>query len=63
MRTLVVIGDHDFVRAEHAAWLAAVIPDARLAVLPAMTHMSLCHRVDLLVPVLDELLGRSSGCE
>jgi pimeloyl-ACP methyl ester carboxylesterase len=56
-RTLVVIGDHDFVRVEHAAWMATVIPDARLAVLPGTTHMSLCHRADLLVPMLDELLG------
>jgi len=62
-RTLVVIGDHDFVRVEHAALMATLIPDSRLAVLPGTTHMSLCDRADLLIPMLDELLGRSTGCQ
>jgi pimeloyl-ACP methyl ester carboxylesterase len=33
--TLVVVGDRDVVKVEHAAWLARVIPGARLLVLPA----------------------------
>ena len=32
---LLVIGDKDFVRIEHAAQMRELIPDARLAVLPA----------------------------
>ncbi|MCX4878710.1 alpha/beta fold hydrolase [Streptomyces sp. NBC_00847] len=55
--TLLVIGDTDFVRVEHAAEMQALIPDARLAVLPATTHAALMRRTDLLVPLLTEFLG------
>ncbi|GHD06805.1 oxidoreductase [Streptomyces violarus] len=55
--TLVVIGDTDFVRAEHAAEMRDLIPDARLAVLPDTTHMALMRRKELLLPMLEEFLG------
>lgn len=55
-RTLVLVGDHDFVRVAHAARMAETIPDAGLAVLPRTTHMDLTHRVALLVPLLAEHL-------
>jgi pimeloyl-ACP methyl ester carboxylesterase len=55
--TLLVIGDTDFVRVEHAAEMQALIPEARLAVLPGTTHMSLMRRTALLLPMLDEFLG------
>jgi len=54
--TLLVIGDTDFVRVEHAAEMQRLIPDARLAVLPATTHMNLMRRTALLLPLLDEFL-------
>ena len=55
--TLLVIGDTDFVRVEHAAEMQGLIPDARLAVLPATTHMALMQRTELLLPVVTEFLG------
>lgn len=54
--TLLVVGDGDFVRVEHAAEMQRLIPDARLAVLPGTTHMSLMRRTSLLTPLLDEFL-------
>ena len=61
--TLVLIGDHDFAKVSHADELRTLIPDARLAVLPATTHMSLTGRTDLLVPVLRDFLdaGRDAA--
>ncbi|WP_405622923.1 alpha/beta fold hydrolase [Streptomyces sp. NBC_00076] len=54
--TLLVVGDTDFVRVEHAAEMQRLIPGARLAVLPATTHMDLMRRTALLLPLLDEFL-------
>jgi pimeloyl-ACP methyl ester carboxylesterase len=55
--TLVLIGDNDFVRVEHAAHMQEVLPDARLAVVPGATHVGLLHETDLVVPVLRRFLG------
>jgi pimeloyl-ACP methyl ester carboxylesterase len=55
--TLLVIGDTDFVRVEHAAEMHRLIPDARLAVLPATTHIALMRRTPFLLPMLEEFLG------
>lgn len=55
--TLLVIGDYDFVRIEHAAAMLALIPDCRLAVLPGTTHMTVTERLDLLLPVLETFLN------
>jgi pimeloyl-ACP methyl ester carboxylesterase len=41
---LVVIGDNDYVRIDHAAEMAQLIPDARLAVLPGTTHLGITGR-------------------
>lgn len=46
--TLLVIGDHDFVRIEHAADLLALLPHARLAVLPDTTHVGTMSHPTLL---------------
>ncbi|MEU5540364.1 hypothetical protein [Streptomyces sp. NPDC020362] len=54
--TLLVIGDHDFVRIEHAAGMRGLIPDARPAVLPGTTRMALMRRSALLLPLLGEFL-------
>ncbi|AZQ32368.1 alpha/beta fold hydrolase [Streptomyces cyaneochromogenes] len=54
--TLLVVGDTDFVRVEHAAAMQRLIPRARLAVLPATTHMTLMRRTSLLLPLLSEFL-------
>lgn len=55
--TLLIIGDRDFVRVEHAAEMQRLIPRAQLAVLPATTHMALMRRTDVLLPVVGEFLG------
>ncbi|RSN03906.1 alpha/beta hydrolase [Streptomyces sp. WAC 01325] len=54
--TLLLIGDRDFVRVEHAAEMQRLIPGARLAVLPATNHMTLMRRTPLLLPLLNEFL-------
>ena len=57
-RTLIMIGDHDFVTVEHAALELELIPDARLAVVPDATHNGLMHRADVVVPILGDFLAR-----
>jgi pimeloyl-ACP methyl ester carboxylesterase len=54
--TLLVIGDTDFVRVEHAAEMLRLIPGARLAVLPDTTHMNLMLRSELLLPMVGDFL-------
>ncbi|PWI15162.1 alpha/beta hydrolase [Streptomyces sp. Act143] len=55
--TLLLIGDSDFVRVEHAAEMQSLIPRSHLAVLPATTHMTVLRRTFLVLPLLDEFLG------
>lgn len=55
--TLVLVGDHDFVRLEHAGQMRELIPGAQLAVLPDCTHMAVTQRVAELIPMLDRFLA------
>ncbi len=56
--TLVVIGDADVVRPEHAAEMAALLPHARLAVLPLADHEGVViGRGGWLVPMVEEFLA------
>ncbi|TQM09612.1 alpha/beta fold hydrolase [Pseudonocardia kunmingensis] len=55
---LLVIGDTDFVRIEHAAEMLGLIPHAQLAVLPATRHTEVVQRTDVLVPALTRFLER-----
>jgi pimeloyl-ACP methyl ester carboxylesterase len=55
---LLVIGDTDFVRIEHAAQMLELIPDAQLAVLPGTRHTEVPYRTDVLVPMLYGFLKR-----
>ena len=55
--TLLVFGDHDFVRLEHAVQVHGLIPGAQLAVLPGTTHMSVLRRADLIVPLVTGFLS------
>jgi pimeloyl-ACP methyl ester carboxylesterase len=54
---LLVIGDTDFVRIEHAAEMLELIPDAQLAVLPRTRHTELMLRTDVLAPLLGNFLA------
>jgi pimeloyl-ACP methyl ester carboxylesterase len=53
---LLVIGDTDFVRIEHAAEMLELIPDAQLAVLPRTRHTELMLRTDVLAPLVEGFL-------
>ncbi|MFC9975839.1 alpha/beta fold hydrolase [Spirillospora sp. NPDC127200] len=53
---LLLIGDKDFVRVEHAEEVRALIPKASLAVLPDTDHMAVTRRTDLLLPMLRAFL-------
>jgi pimeloyl-ACP methyl ester carboxylesterase len=50
--TLLVFGDHDFIRLEHAVQMHELIPGSQLAVLPGTTHMGVLRRADLIVPLV-----------
>ena len=57
--TLIIVGDRDFVRLEHAALMLELFPDAQLAVLPATTHMQVIRRTDALLALVEPFLDRS----
>lgn len=57
-RALLVIGDTDFVRIEHAAKMHQLIPDARLAVLPGCTHTDVVRQTGLVLPMVEAFLAR-----
>lgn len=55
--TLVVAGDADVIRAEHAAEMARLVPNARLAVLPLADHEGVViARAGWLVPMVEAFL-------
>ena len=54
---LLAIGDNDFVRVEHAAEMARMIPDCQLAVLPGTTHMNILQRGAWLEPMVEARLA------
>jgi pimeloyl-ACP methyl ester carboxylesterase len=64
---LIVIGDSDIVRPEHAVELfrlvgggvigdAVGLPNSQLAILPGTSHVTLAYRADLLVPIINGFL-------
>lgn len=54
--TLVLIGDTDFVRIEHATLMRDLIPNAQLGVLPDTTHMGLLRNTAT-VPLVERFLA------
>ena len=54
--TLVMVGDHDIVRPEHAVLMFRLLPNAQLAVLPGTDHMTIVNRSDWLVPMVETFL-------
>lgn len=56
--TLLLIGDHDFVRIEHAEAIRSAIPDARLAAVPDTTHAQIMRRDEIVLPALQAFLVR-----
>jgi pimeloyl-ACP methyl ester carboxylesterase len=56
--TLLIVGDRDIVRVEHAAQMQQLLPDAQLAVLPATDHLVMTSRAVEVAAILDEFLLR-----
>jgi pimeloyl-ACP methyl ester carboxylesterase len=54
--TLVMIGDADIVRPEHAVEMFRLLPHAQLAVLPGTDHMTLVKRADWQVSMIEAFL-------
>jgi pimeloyl-ACP methyl ester carboxylesterase len=55
--TFLVIGDRDFVRLDHAAEMLDLVPDCRLAVLPATRHTEVMQRTAELRALLRPFLA------
>ena len=54
--TLVMVGDADIVRPEHAVRMFRLLPRAQLAVLPGTDHMALVHRAEWQVSMVEAFL-------
>ena len=54
--TLVIIGDHDIVRPEHAVSMFRLLPNAQLAILPGTDHMTIVNRSDWLLSMIEAFL-------
>jgi len=54
--TLIVCGDSDIVRPEHAVGLFRLLPHAQLAILPGTDHMKVTSRVSWLAPMIEAFL-------
>ena len=50
--TLVIAGDSDVIRPEHAVETFRLLPHAQLAVLPSTDHMNVTKRTEWLVPMI-----------
>jgi pimeloyl-ACP methyl ester carboxylesterase len=62
--TLVMVGDSDTVRTEHAVELHRLIPHAKLAVLPATDHIAiLSQRAEWIVEMISEFLNAPESQE
>jgi pimeloyl-ACP methyl ester carboxylesterase len=70
--TLIVVGDADFVRLDHAVEMYRLLgggqangqggmPASQLAILPGTDHYTTFARADLLLPILTEFLKQNNG--
>jgi pimeloyl-ACP methyl ester carboxylesterase len=57
--TLIMIGDRDFIRPEHAIATFSLLRDSQLAILPGTNHETLMTRNDWLVPMMRAFLDPS----
>jgi pimeloyl-ACP methyl ester carboxylesterase len=55
---LIVVGDHDFVRVEHATDAFKRIPNAELAVIPDASHFVLFSEQERVIPVVKHFLEK-----
>ncbi|TAH35518.1 MAG: alpha/beta hydrolase [Planctomycetota bacterium] len=59
--TLILIGDADVVRPEHAVEMFRLLPHGRLAILPGTDHMELMRRAELLLPMILPFLDQPAA--
>ena len=55
---LIIVGDHDFVRVEHAVETAKLIPYAELAVIPSASHFLLYSEQERVIPIVKHFLDK-----
>jgi pimeloyl-ACP methyl ester carboxylesterase len=55
---LIALGDHDFVRVEHAVEAFKLIPNAELAVIPDAGHFALSSEQARVIPVVEHFLNK-----
>ena len=56
--TLIMLGDRDIVRPEHAVEMFRLLPHAQLAVLPGTDHMTIVKRAEWQVSMVEAFLNR-----
>jgi len=55
---LVILGDYDFVRLEHAVETVKLIPKAELAVIPSASHFALVSEPERVIPIVKYFLEK-----
>jgi pimeloyl-ACP methyl ester carboxylesterase len=55
---LIIVGDHDFVRVEHAAETVKLIPNAELAVIPDASHFVIFSEQERMIPIVQHFLEK-----
>ncbi len=55
---LILVGDHDFVRLEHAVESSKLIPNAELAVIPDAGHFALFSEPERVIPIVKHFLEK-----
>jgi pimeloyl-ACP methyl ester carboxylesterase len=55
---LIIVGDHDFVRLEHAVATVKLIPNVELAVIPDASHFVLFSEQERVIPVVKHFLEK-----
>lgn len=56
---LIVLGDYDFVRLEHAVQIAKLVPKAELAVIPSASHFALFSEPERVIPIVKHFLEKA----
>jgi pimeloyl-ACP methyl ester carboxylesterase len=55
---LIILGDYDFVRVEHAVETVKLIPTAELAVIPSASHFALFSEPERVIPIVKHFLEK-----
>jgi pimeloyl-ACP methyl ester carboxylesterase len=59
--TLIIVGDHDFIRPEHAIQVFRLIPGAQLAILPGAGHDAITERHEDVLAIATRFLDGAPG--